>query len=686
MTGSSINYSDNIPVSLVDRLICYIAQNPSTYCVVNKEGELVKLRDDAVLSTPISDKLVNLQAESGHISESFMKLFSDTNKTRLERMKVSGSNITDRCLSYVRKQTLIELDLSHCQNITPCAFQCLDEQRHLQILKLENCAIIKGYNRMKDVAFRNLRLLNIANTEINAVQLYCLMKELEQLTSLDVSKVVKNGDLMFLNPLRASLKSLVLHDCMLIQTSLDYICTMVNLRHLDISNTSADKLDIRTAFLHSICRNLPNLSSLDLSGNSVETDGNGNFPYRRSDQSKLKYHSPAMLAKEQTEDLRTDAEILTEGDATSSSIEGLRSLPRPLQFLGLLGCAACELTYLPAIKVAGEANEQQVLNAIEAYVSRSVFLLKALNVYFDVIKTTNCSEIPRAANIIALAMKSHPQDCPIQISGSASLYHISGETYERNLSFTMKRRIIIALLDAMENNTKSLTLQRNCCLTLYNFQLPFDLQFQYKRLAKILINIINNESIDGIVERLCVYMCNNIVCHVEGEEKKLMGELGVVKSMLVLIRKRVEIKSYDEVMETAWSTLWNVTGKDDTRLCVTDYLASSHAVFFNHSTHCEWKLLLCVPLFTIHFRSFEPIFRLVDQFHTPVCQYWSVWALTNLCNVDPDKYCRLLRKEGGLEKLYKILHDHRTIDRVRVLADQTINLNNNSLGPYTPQI
>ena len=36
---------------------------------------------------------------------------------------------------------------------------------------------------------------------------------------------------------------------------------------------------------------------------------------------------------------------------------------------------------------------------------------------------------------------------------------------------------------------------------------------------------------------------------------------------------------------------------------------------------------------SINYRSFEPIFRLVNNYETPICQRWSCWALANLTTV-----------------------------------------------------
>lgn len=35
----------------------------------------------------------------------------------------------------------------------------------------------------------------------------------------------------------------------------------------------------------------------------------------------------------------------------------------------------------------------------------------------------------------------------------------------------------------------------------------------------------------------------------------------------------------------------------------------------------------------INYRSFLPLLRLLDVYHTPQCQHWAVWALANLTTV-----------------------------------------------------
>lgn len=57
----------------------------------------------------------------------------------------------------------------------------------------------------------------------------------------------------------------------------------------------------------------------------------------------------------------------------------------------------------------------------------------------------------------------------------------------------------------------------------------------------------------------------------------------------------------------------------------------------------------------INYRSFEPIFRLIDQCENPICQRWSCWALANLTTVYPDIYCPLFVKENGNSVLSRVM-------------------------------
>ncbi|KAL4218659.1 Protein zer-1 [Mactra antiquata] len=79
----------------------------------------------------------------------------------------------------------------------------------------------------------------------------------------------------------------------------------------------------------------------------------------------------------------------------------------------------------------------------------------------------------------------------------------------------------------------------------------------------------------------------------------------------------------------------------------------------------------------INYRSFGPIFLLVKCYQSLASQYWAIWALCNLTQVYPDKYCDLLKSEGGLELLEEVILDPRPLDEVKELAQQVVTFINN---------
>lgn len=81
----------------------------------------------------------------------------------------------------------------------------------------------------------------------------------------------------------------------------------------------------------------------------------------------------------------------------------------------------------------------------------------------------------------------------------------------------------------------------------------------YETLVKLLLHLAKHARHQSYVQRIAVFLLNTLACHVTGREKRLLGNLGCIKTMLELIKYRADSKTYDDVMEVGWSTLWNVT-------------------------------------------------------------------------------------------------------------------------------
>lgn len=70
--------------------------------------------------------------------------------------------------------------------------------------------------------------------------------------------------------------------------------------------------------------------------------------------------------------------------------------------------------------------------------------------------------------------------------------------------------------------------QRNCCLTLCNFSIPEELEFQYRRVNELLLSILNPARQDESIQRIAVHLCNALVCQVDNDHKEAVGKMGFV--------------------------------------------------------------------------------------------------------------------------------------------------------------
>ncbi|XP_028664420.1 protein zer-1 homolog [Erpetoichthys calabaricus] len=555
------------------------------YCLRNLEGtlcylldnETLRLHPDIFLPSEICDKLVNAYMELVHTDnnfepyESFFPLFSDTRNTRLTRVHLREDTVQDQDLEAIRGQDLIELHLTNCEKLTAKSLQTLCSFRDTLVsLSLFGCGNIfyeeenPGGSESDDIlvnptrqvlvkdftfqGFNRLRILNLGRLT-EGVNVETLLQPLTSLTSLDLS-CIQLYRVTFLTQWKDRLSSLVLYNMDLSDEHIQTIAQLVHLRHLDISRdrlSSFYKFKLTRKVLSVFVRNLIHLVSLDISGHVLLEN----------------------CAVSQIEEALGRPSI----EPSKSSICPFQELKRPLQFLGLFDTSLCNLTHIPAYKVTGSKNEDQILNAIEAYTEyRPEMASRAINHLFDIARIQRCSQLLRALQLVISALKCHKYDKSIQVTGSAALFYLTNTEYRTEQSVKLRRQVIQVVLNGMESY-QEVTVQRNCCLTLCNFNIPEELEFQYRRVNELLLNILNQSRQDESIQRIAVHLCNALVCQVDNDHKEAVGKMGFVTTMLKLIQKKLVEKTCDQVMEFSWSALWNIT----------DETPDNCEMFLNHS-------------------------------------------------------------------------------------------------------
>ncbi|CAH0547370.1 unnamed protein product [Brassicogethes aeneus] len=559
----SCSFCNSTPESLLDVCFDYINNHLDTICVANQFGNL-QLREGVALPVEISERLLSVRSNSlNHINSKFINIFSDTTCTRLKRVKLRKTQIGNEDLEVLLKHRLLELEISHSPDLTSKCVKLLTEYgTSLNSLIIEDTNIfpknIYGHLKFTEEhydkgfiflapALKKLSLRGLQELQSDFYML--LLNQLMNLTHLDLSNCSHLQNFDYTEHL-TNLTSLILYNVDNIECKITAICKLKLLRHLDISTSKEDrgKYNKGNEILTTIVESLPRLTSLDISGTNLAGTG-------------VAEHSNGSYA---------------------SDIPGLSSrVTNPFQYLGLYETShdACLRYDIPAKLIAGNANEEQILIAALAFLDRPEMLQKILNELFHVFRFDSCEYVGQTLNIVLEAMGRHMHERHIQISGSATLFYIvKGTGKELHDVVKVKRRIITTLLNGMSLHRDDDTMMRNGCLTLCQFKIPMDVLFDYERLVDILLHSVHGMQQESFVQRIGIYLLNSLACQVDGQQKVKLGDLGAISKMIWLISERLKKNLCDDVLEVAWSTMWNVT--DETPSNCRKFLECNGMEFF----------------------------------------------------------------------------------------------------------
>ncbi|XP_076034318.1 protein zer-1 homolog [Oratosquilla oratoria] len=603
-------WDDSCPEPLLDICSRYVILHPHTFCYFD-EGKW-NLRTGLALPTEICEKLINIWQDynPGALDDSFVNIFRDLASTRIKRVNVRNSSISDDGMELLLSHSLMELDISNCATITNRTLDNLNRYgENLTALVIANTKNMPTdslhlllpppplpppapQNKSKEGMSRtevgnefekrgyilktpNLKRLVVRELYMPMELQYfsLLLKPLTKLTHLDLSGCYSLDDLSYILHL-GHLISLKLHNVQRIQDTISTICKLKTLRFLDISqaNQKFGHFENPNAVLTRIVTSLPLLTGLDISGTNLPGDGTfqrePDMMERYPDSVKAKGLEPIPVLP-----------VLPE--RPNCDIPGLRSrADNHLEFLGLYNTAhdACLRHHIPAVEITGDANEAQILAATSAYIDRPEMLVNALNELFQIFRFETCRDQHRALNLIIKAMLSHRHEKHIQISGSASLFYIAKSEDKGGLNVRARQKMISVLLDAMETHLSDSTMMRNGCLTLCHFRIPQDVLFEYRRLVQLLLKLVGGTEGEDFVRKVAIYLLNSLACQVDGDQKELVGDLGAIQTMLKLIKGRLDQHVCDDVLEIAWSAMWNVT--DETPVNCKRFLDGKGMTYF----------------------------------------------------------------------------------------------------------
>ncbi|XP_055626640.1 protein zer-1 homolog [Toxorhynchites rutilus septentrionalis] len=524
--------------TLLETTFRYLAKNLFIVCNINPVTHHLELKDDIIIPNEVCDRFLHYQQECGQdINDRFVNIFRDPGKSPLRNVRLRNSTITNEGMRILLRHKLNSLSMWYCNKITTASWNILIENcRQLKFLELGRYVDMLKHsepNEKTPIDFQ-LVLPQLRHLILNGVVLQPSIQfsHLAELSHLDLTACIfAEFSLKALVGL-PKLKALILFNVWPLDHEFSTLCMLKKLEILDLSVSRANvdgNYLTPNRLLSNIVESLANLRHLDISGTNLAGDG--------------------VAMKSNT-------------SGGSSDIPGLASrADRPLEFLGLYYTAhsACKWHDIPAMRIAGEATEEQILVAASVYQDRHELLTKVLNDLYHLLRFETCKQIHNALDVVLSAMDKHIRVKHIQISGSATLFYIVKGRNKIQFGVPLKNHIIHTLLNGMSTHLTDDTMMRNGCLTLCQFNIPQDVLFEYERLVRILLHGVSYREQEGFVQRIAIYLLNSLACQVDGYQKMFLGDMGAISTMLNLISDRLSRKIFDDVMEVAWSTMWNVT-------------------------------------------------------------------------------------------------------------------------------
>lgn len=349
-----------------------------------------------------------------------------------------------------------------------------------------------------------------------------------------------------------------------------------NIRYLDLSysnigtgNALKELKSVETLILYE-CRldyieviptliNLKKLQFLDLS-RMVRGSEEENLNANSDNQANQNYLEQIVIKLERLRKLDISGTDLICGKGLDIPAFESRT-DRPFEFLGLFRTNnnGAYRASLPALNVAGEATEQQLLTACEAYIERSGQLTRVLNelnnYYKSMVPNESINDTCKVLKILLPIIERHINDEIVMVQATQSLWWITKLNKDsNNINNKVKRIIISRFLDVMHRHKQNTTILFNGVFPLL---LTPSIVYEYSRVASIALYMSRDK--DPRTQTWGIILLNTLACQVGNDQKEYIGNLRAIEDMINIINTKVKEDTCDEALETAWSALWNIT-------------------------------------------------------------------------------------------------------------------------------
>ncbi|XP_008291016.1 protein zyg-11 homolog [Stegastes partitus] len=526
------------PLALCDLCLAQVCCSLDALCSVRADGSM-SLIWAPVFPQEMADQLLQKMTTKGILNDTTVGIFRNCKELRLRRASIRSSPVSAEAFRLALcPHRLVELDASSVSGSLAGADivsglasnpECRSSLQRLSLsgLRLDWESLEQdGGVRVGFSSLQGLRTLNVANTDLSddALEDICTLPHLETL-DISCSAVSK---LTALLECKNTLRSLIAHKLQQLDMSPARLLFVFNqlhaLRHLDFSDDhfAVDDSDGRVGdetvrqLLEGSPQVLPSLVSLDISGRKRVSE---------------------------------------------AAIRAFVETRTGLVFLGLLatGVSSCDiLLSRKNLKVTGEADENQVCEALRRYRDRECFIREAL-VHLYNLTTDADKPQPDMLKLVVSAMQSHAASLHVHLVATACVFNLTTQDLAEAMSVRLLSSSVNQLLYAMKTFPNHQQVQKNCLLALCSDYILQDVPFDKYLAATLVINWLSNHE-DPTLQRMAVAVISILVAKLSTEETaQLSKDVFIMKQLLAIVQQKAMVGVVDSTLKFALSALWNLT-------------------------------------------------------------------------------------------------------------------------------
>ncbi|XP_034743977.1 protein zyg-11 homolog [Etheostoma cragini] len=534
------------PQALCELCLAQVCRSLDALCSKRADGSIF-LSWAPLFPQEMADQLLRKMATKGILNDTTVGIFRNCKELRLRRAFIRCCPVSTEAFRLaICPHRLQELDASWVSGgLTGANIviglasnpECRSSLRRLSLTGLQvdsESLAEEGGTRVGFSSLQGLRTLNLANTDLTDAVLedICTLPQLESL-NISCSAV---STLNALLDCKNTLRSLIAH----------------RLRQLDMSS----------ARLLFVFGQLHALRHLDFSEDHFAVDDSDG---KDGDETlrQLLEGSPQILPSLVSLDISGRKRV------TEAAVMAFVEARCGLVFLGLLATKASSCDVLSShknLKVTGEANEDQVCEALRRYRDRECFVREALIHLYNL--TTDIDKPrPDILKLVLSAMQSHTTSLHVHLVATACVFNLTTQDLAEAMPLSLLSSTVTQLLYAMKTFPSHQQVQKNCLLALCSDYILQDVPFDKYLAAMLGINWLCSHE-DPTLQRMAVAVISILVAKLSTEDTAQLGkDVFIMKQLLAIVQQKAMVGAVDSTLKFALSALWNLTDEMPTAAC-----------------------------------------------------------------------------------------------------------------------